>query len=231
MAPASAASACCFCVSITSTARAAASSAARARRSAASALRSSASACLETLHGGRMLLRQDVGSALDRPRAPGQSLPSVAASPASASPITASCNRRCCIQVGERRLLAGNCGLGHRQRRAIVAVVELHQQIARMNVLVVGDRDLGDEAGDLRRDDGDVAADIGVVGAFDEASDRPPVMAVPGNPAGREQGSAEQAPSARPCRRPSLPRRRDIAGHGRQRSVDHLVAHDADSLS
>ena len=57
-----------------------------------------------------------------------------------------------------------------------------------MDRLVVGDRDLGDEAGDLRRDDRDIAADIGVVGALDEAPDGPPVVAVPPRPGGSQQG-------------------------------------------
>ena len=40
------------------------------------------------------------------------------------------------------------------------------------------DQDLGDEAGDVRRYRRDIAARVGVVGAFDEAPDGPPVVAV-----------------------------------------------------
>ena len=59
-----------------------------------------------------------------------------------------------------------------------------------MDRLVVGDRDIGDESGHLRRDHRDVAADIGVVGAFDEAPDGPPIVAVPGDAKPCEQRRA-----------------------------------------
>ena len=80
------------------------------------------------------------------------------------------------IEIGQRGLLNGNGGLGLRQRGAIIAVVQLEQQIARVNLLVVGHGKLRNETGDFRRDHRHVAADIGVVRAFDETSDRPPVV-------------------------------------------------------
>ncbi len=46
-----------------------------------------------------------------------------------------------------------------------------------MDLLVVGDGDTRDEAAHFRRDDGDIAAYVCVVGAFDEATDGPPVVA------------------------------------------------------
>jgi hypothetical protein len=91
------------------------------------------------------------------------------------------------VEIGERRLLAGDGGHRLRQRGAIVAVVELHQEIAGTDGLVVGDHDLGDQPGDLRRDDGDIAADIGIVGALDEAAHGPPMVAVPGDAEGDEK--------------------------------------------
>ena len=100
------------------------------------------------------------------------------------------------VEIGQGRLLPGDSCRRPRQRGLVVAVVELHQQIAGMDRLVVGDRHLGDEARDLRRDHRDVAADIGIVGAFDEAPDRPPVMAVPGRGDRRAGGPRRQGPDA-----------------------------------
>ncbi len=99
------------------------------------------------------------------------------------------------VEIGERRLLPGDRRLGLGERRAIVAVVELDQEIAGMDRLVVGDRDLGDEARDLGRDDRDVAADIGVVGALDEAPDGPPVVAVPGRAGQHDESARRRAPA------------------------------------
>jgi hypothetical protein len=96
------------------------------------------------------------------------------------------------IEIGERRLLGGDRPLRLGERRPVVAVVKLDQEVAGMHGLVVGDRHLGDEAGDLGRDDSDVAADIGIVGAFDEAPDRPPIVTVPGDAKPDEERQAEQ---------------------------------------
>ena len=63
---------------------------------------------------------------------------------------------------------------------SIIPVIELDQQIPGVHRLVVGDRDGSDQAGDLWRDHGNFAADIGVIGAFDKAPDRPPMVCVPG---------------------------------------------------
>ena len=46
------------------------------------------------------------------------------------------------VEVGKRRLLAGDHRLGAGERGAVVAVVELDQQVALMDRLVVGNRDL-----------------------------------------------------------------------------------------
>ena len=72
------------------------------------------------------------------------------------------------------------------RRRAVgggakIAVVETDQRLARAHVFVVADEDLRHEAGDVRRDRGDIAAGVGVVGAFDEAPHPPVFRAVPGS--------------------------------------------------
>ena len=59
-----------------------------------------------------------------------------------------------------------------------IPAVEKDQQLPGLNVLVVGHQNLRDKARDMRRDGGDVAAGIGVVGAFDEATHGPPIAAV-----------------------------------------------------
>ncbi len=85
-------------------------------------------------------------------------------------------------QVGERGVLPGDRGIGLRQRRPVVAVVDLQQQVAGMDLLVVDDGHLRDEPSHFRCNDRDVAADIGVVGAFDEAAMGPPIMPIPSRP-------------------------------------------------
>ncbi len=76
----------------------------------------------------------------------------------------------------DRRLLRRDLGLGGVDRVAIVAVVEPDEQVARMDEGVVGDRDLGDVAGDFGRDDRRIGADIGVVGADEEAPFDEPII-------------------------------------------------------
>ena len=101
------------------------------------------------------------------------------------------------VKVGERGLLTGDGGGRLCQRGPVVPVVELQEQVAGMDFLVIGDRDLSDEAGDLRRDHRYVAAHIGVVRALDEAPDGPPIVAVPpGARRGQKGGPGERQPLA-----------------------------------
>ena len=65
-------------------------------------------------------------------------------------------------------------------RGADVTIIEPDQQLPGVDPLIVGDQDFGDEAGNVRRDRRDVAADIGVVGTLEEAVDGPPIVAVSG---------------------------------------------------
>jgi hypothetical protein len=76
--------------------------------------------------------------------------------------------------------------------RAGVAVIQSHQQLTGANKLVVFHRHLGDEPGDMGRDRRHVTADIGVVGALEEAVDGPPVVAVPRHSESKNAGKAEQ---------------------------------------
>ncbi len=80
------------------------------------------------------------------------------------------------IQVGHRRLLGRDGGLCLAHRSLVVAVVDSDQQISGTHGLVVGDGHGRDEAGHLRSDDGDIAADERIIGGFDEASHPPPVQ-------------------------------------------------------
>ncbi len=83
-----------------------------------------------------------------------------------------------------------------------------------MDRLVIGDRDVGDDAGDFRRDHRDVAADIGVVGAFDEAPDGPPVDAVPGRAEARP--AAPRRPAQAACATARMSGRRGRAAISRR---------------
>ena len=60
--------------------------------------------------------------------------------------------------------------LGRFDGELIIARVDPRQDIAGAHVLIVGDVDLGNVAGDLRRDDHRVGPDIGVVGRHQEPS-------------------------------------------------------------
>jgi hypothetical protein len=91
------------------------------------------------------------------------------------------------VEIGERRLLSLDRGLGLGKSGALVAVVKAQQQVAGVDGLIVGNRDLADDTRDFGGDNGDVAADISVVGAFDEASDRPPLLAVPSRAGGERE--------------------------------------------
>ena len=72
-----------------------------------------------------------------------------------------------------------------------------------MDRLVVGDIDRGDEARDLWRDHGHIAADIGVVRALDEAPDRPPMFAIAGGADPDDEPHAGQSSCLRDVRPPA----------------------------
>ena len=77
------------------------------------------------------------------------------------------------------RVRSGNGAFGPGERGTVVPVVDAHQQIAGAHRLVVGNANLGDQAGDLGRDDRHVGADIRIVGALNETADRPPIVGIP----------------------------------------------------
>ena len=69
---------------------------------------------------------------------------------------------------------------------AKIAIVETDQRLPRAHIFVVPNEDLRDKTGHMRRYRGDIAPGIGVVGAFNEPPDAPPLMTVPG-PGEREE--------------------------------------------
>ena len=77
-------------------------------------------------------------------------------------------------------LLGRELVLGRLQGEAIIAVVDLGDQLARLDALVVGDGDGGHVAGDLGRQEGDVSLHIGVVGRDHEAAVGPPFVTLIG---------------------------------------------------
>jgi len=62
---------------------------------------------------------------------------------------------------------------------AKIAVVEPDQRLPRAHIFVVANEDLRHEASNMRRYRRDIAAGIGVVGAFDEAPDAPIFIPIP----------------------------------------------------
>ena len=76
-------------------------------------------------------------------------------------------------RVGQVGLLRGEIGAGLLDPLAVVAVVQLDQHLPGPDPLVVLHPHLGDVAVDLRRDHGDAAAHVGVLGGLARARKRP----------------------------------------------------------
>ncbi len=81
------------------------------------------------------------------------------------------------IEVANRGFGRGDIGAGLAERRLEVAVVDLRQHLAGLDLLVVADQHLGDVARDLRRDDGGIGLHIGVIGRFQVAAGRQVIVA------------------------------------------------------
>jgi hypothetical protein len=79
------------------------------------------------------------------------------------------------VHIDETRPPCGNVCLSAGELRPIIAVVELEQQVASLDGLVIDNRDNPDETRDLERQRRDLAPDIGVVGRFDVLPDHHPV--------------------------------------------------------
>ena len=69
------------------------------------------------------------------------------------------------LGIGQVGLGTEHVGFGGGQGGAEVAVVEAGEQLAGLDRLVVLDQNVLDEAGDFRRDQGEIGVHIGVVGA------------------------------------------------------------------
>jgi hypothetical protein len=105
---------------------------------------------------------------------------------------------RACGGLGERCLCL-------RQPGPPEALVQLDQRLAGGDALVVGDQDGGDMAFDPRREGGDVALKIGVVGRFQPAADQQPPVC---RECQQEQGEDNSRP-AQPAE-PPAPRCRAV---------------------
>ena len=73
------------------------------------------------------------------------------------------------VPARERDLLRGEAGLGLGDLLAGGAVVDPDEEVAGLHHVVVLHQHLGDVAGDLRREGGDLAAHLGVLGHLDRA--------------------------------------------------------------
>jgi hypothetical protein len=71
------------------------------------------------------------------------------------------------VEAGEGRLLDGNACSGARELGAVVPIVDLYQQVARLDGLVVDDGDRLDETRDLGRQRGDFAPNVRIIQAVD----------------------------------------------------------------
>jgi hypothetical protein len=121
------------------------------------------------------------------------------------------------------RLRAPKVGLGLIQAHQEVALVEDDERVSRLHVLVLFDRHPIDEAGDPRRDAGDVAVHLGVVGAHVVAAPEIPSHA-PGGESDDQQQAQDEWNAARPAPALGLGRgrhiHRDVGCHDRSRRAE-----------
>ena len=92
-------------------------------------------------------------------------------------------------QIGQCRARGGQVRVGLCKLGAIVGGIDLDDQVPFVDRLVVGDGNIGDITGYFRRQRGDVARGVGVVGLFVPDSTGPTVPMpgdIPGKKAGRE---------------------------------------------
>ena len=90
-------------------------------------------------------------------------------------------------------------------RERVVAVVDARDDIASLDLGVVGDVDGREVSRDLGRERCGVGADVGIVGGLEETADGPPIVAVPGAEREDEQRAKAEnelaTGTARPLRR------------------------------
>ena len=128
------------------------------------------------------------------------------------------------VDVGLRR---SRLSLGRGERDAVVAIVDAGDQITRHDMLIVGDRDFGDEARRLGGDGELARRDEGVVRRFEMGGIVPvDVVARRNREGGGKPSSQSGGPSARPglgslVGRFGLQLRRDfrLPGHARRTRV------------
>ena len=129
------------------------------------------------------------------------------------------CSTCCARRLARDAICAATNGLRAIRGGQVVSTVELREDLAGLHGLIVGDQNAGHEAADVGRNRGDVAADIGVIGALQEAAVVPPLMTIPGR-AAEERGRAMQGPASfsQPIARPrigrsSVSRSQDCGAH------------------
>ncbi|MHC2382040.1 hypothetical protein ACVMFA_005252 [Bradyrhizobium liaoningense] len=107
------------------------------------------------------------------------------------------------IDVAHGGFGSRDVGAGLIERRPEIAVVDLGQQLACLDLLVVTDQHLGDVAGHFRRDDRGIGLHIGVVSGFEVPAGLQIVVAiVAGHRDAEDQRQADGRPIDCPSRQP-----------------------------
>ena len=113
------------------------------------------------------------------------------------------------------------------ERGLEVSWIQPDEHLARTDALIVRGQDLSDEAADMGRDRGHIAADVGVIRRLDVASHGPPVVAGPSAAGEGGQSGAKETQAAQAMARLAASRSgaRVTGAHGLSRAVILLLWH------
>ncbi len=130
------------------------------------------------------------------------------------------------LDAGQLALRGGKTGLGGFQIDVVLARIDMDEEIALMDELIVANIERNDGAGDPRRDGHRIAVDIGVVGQFIAGVGEPVIIGDGNQDNGHDDGNDQRNP-APPARmaaaQPLCPRRRFPFGLARSNQVTPLV--------
>lgn len=96
------------------------------------------------------------------------------------------------VDTLQRQFLGADLGFGLFKSDAIIAIIKRHQRVTRLDFLVLDHVHLGDVTRNLRRYDGDITFDIGVIRRHHEAAVDPPVVTIPAGAGENGKGEDRQ---------------------------------------